>query len=46
MIFLDPQQNEGLTFAPWDYWKADLLPQQIDIFESYGFHRFDFQRRY
>ncbi len=38
-------ENEGVTFVPWDYWKADLLPQQIDIFEFYGFHRFDFHPR-
>jgi hypothetical protein len=38
-------ENQGVTFAPWDYWKADLLPEQIDIFEFYGFHRFDFQPR-
>jgi hypothetical protein len=38
-------ENEGVTFAPWDYWKAELLSRQIDIFEFYGFHRFDFHKR-
>jgi hypothetical protein len=38
-------ENCGVTFAPWNYYEAELLPQQIDIFEFYGFHRFDFHKR-
>lgn len=38
-------ENCGLTFLPFKYHEADLRPAQIDIFESYGFHRFDFHAR-
>jgi hypothetical protein len=35
-------ENYGVTFVPYRYHEAELLPDQIDIFEFYGFHRFDF----
>ena len=38
-------ENYGVTFVPYKYYEADLLPDQIDLFESYGFERSDFHRR-
>jgi Protein of unknown function (DUF3800) len=38
-------ENCGVTFLPFKYHEAKLRPEQIDIFESYGFHRFDFHAR-
>lgn len=38
-------ENYGVTFVPYNYSKAALKPEQIDIFEYYGFHRFDFHER-
>jgi len=37
-------ENWGLTFLPFKYYEADLRPEQIDIFEHYGFERFRFKR--
>jgi hypothetical protein len=38
-------ENYGVTFAPFNYYEADLQPSQIDIFEFYGFDRIDFHKR-
>jgi hypothetical protein len=38
-------ENYGLMFLPFKYYEAALLPQQIDVFEHYGFQRYRFQRR-
>src|SRR6185312_4475396 len=38
-------ENWGLTFLPFKYWEADLRPEQISLFEHYGFDRLRFQRR-
>jgi len=38
-------ENCGVTFLPFKYYEAKLLPDQMDIFEFYGFHRFDFHAR-
>ncbi len=38
-------ENYGVTFVPYRYHEAELLPDQIDIFDFYGFHRFDFHKR-
>jgi hypothetical protein len=35
-------ENSGVTFLPFKYHEANLRPKQIDTFEFYGFHRFDF----
>jgi hypothetical protein len=41
----DNYENWGLTFLPFKYWEADLRPEQIDLFDHYGFDRFRFIRR-
>lgn len=38
-------ENYGLAFMPWKYYEAGLTPEQIDIFEFYGFNRSAFHRR-
>lgn len=38
-------ENFGVTFLPFNYHDANLRPEQIDLFEFYGFHRFDFHPR-
>jgi hypothetical protein len=38
-------ENCGVTFLPFNYHEANLRPEQIDLFEFYGFHRFDFHAR-
>jgi hypothetical protein len=38
-------ENYGVAFVPYRYHEAELLPDQIDIFEFYGFHRFDFHKQ-
>jgi hypothetical protein len=38
-------ENFGVTFLPFNYHEANLRPEQIDLFEFYGFHRFDFHAR-
>jgi hypothetical protein len=38
-------ENCGITFLPFRYYEGELRPEQIDIFESYGFHRFAFHAR-
>ena len=38
-------EGYGLTFLPWKYHEAELTPEQIDIFEYYGFYRFDFHKQ-
>lgn len=38
-------ENFGVTFLPFKYHEADLRSEQIDLFEFYGFHRFDFHAR-
>lgn len=38
-------ENFGVTFLPFNYHEADLRPEQIDLLEFYGFHRFRFQAR-
>ena len=38
-------ENFGVTFLPFNYHEADLRPEQIDLLEYYGFHRFRFQAR-
>jgi hypothetical protein len=38
-------ENYGVTFLPFNYHEAKLRPEQIDVFEFYGFHRFDFHAR-
>ncbi|MGC1445011.1 MAG: DUF3800 domain-containing protein [Xanthobacteraceae bacterium] len=38
-------ENFGVTFLPFNYHEATLRPEQIDIFEFFCFHRFDFHSR-
>lgn len=39
-------EKYGLMFLPFYYDQAELRPEQIDLFEFYGFHRFDFHKRH
>jgi hypothetical protein len=38
-------EHRGVTFLPWRYHEGEIRPEQIDIFEFYGFQRCDFGER-